>query len=354
MRIERTGPVEPLTPKVIAFLSDEFNAISLDDIHSHEASRIDYVCLRGLLAVEMKSLEESGSERIDNFTDQMRDRDDWPMFLGSAPMQSFIKNMNDPEGVQRKLLERIGRNFINHLKKANRQFEAHCRDFGRTNVVRILIFINEDHELFDPHTVSYILWHAVRRKNKTGYSYGNVDGILYLTQRHASVRENKVAFPVVMIEGTDCWNNPWKGSVLEHLARRWAKWNGHDFFEAGAIDEFETIDHIPEVAPRSERWRTEYKRNPYLRALSIEELRERFDEVATLNALAFLKGSPIKFEQSQTIDLIRQFGELTQEMEERGTPITEFQHSLEREEAACRRLGLPNEVIGFLKSIGRA
>jgi hypothetical protein len=78
MRIERTGTVEPLTPQVIAFLTESLGGISLDDTHSHEATRIDYTCLRGLLAVELKTLEEPGTERLDNLTEQLRERDDWP------------------------------------------------------------------------------------------------------------------------------------------------------------------------------------------------------------------------------------------------------------------------------------
>lgn len=351
MRIERTGKVEPLTPKVVQFLKEHLNGVSIDDLHSPEATRIDYSCLRGLLAVELKSLEEPGAERIENLTKELREQDDWPIFLGSAPMQSFVQNMNDPEGVGKRILDRIGRNFINHLKKANQQLKAHCEDFPRKNTVRIVIFVNEDHELFDPHTVAYILWHAVRRMKGDNYLYEHVDGILFLTQRHATVKNEKLAYPVLTIEGAQCWDDPWKGDVLDLVAHRWGAWNGHEQLEAGSIEEFSTIDHIPENAPRYERWNTEYKRNPYLRQLSKDQLRDRFDEIAVLNALSMLKNSPIKFEQEQTFSFIRQFGNFMLELGERAIPITEFNHTDEREAAACRRLGLPENVIQFLVQI---
>ncbi|MBX3562612.1 MAG: hypothetical protein KF780_12475 [Sphingomonas sp.] len=353
MRIERTGKVEPLTPQVIRFLTQALGGVSLDDSQSPEAMRIDYSCMRGLLAVELKTFEEPGTERLDNLADQLRARDDWPMFLGSAPMQSFIKNMDDPEGVQRRVLDRIGRGIINHLKKANRQLEAHRRGFPRRNMVRLLLLVNEDHEIYDPHTVSYILWHAVRRRDGDRALYEHVDGIMFLTQRHATVRSGKLTYPIVTIEGMGCHDHPWKGDVLDLVARRWATRNGYDEVESGSVEEFTTIDHIPEVAPRHERWRTEYKRRPYLSRLSKEELRDRFDEVAVLSALSMLKNSPLRLTQEQGLSVIRQFGDFMQELGDRGIPITEFQQTDEREAAAARRLGLPKNVIDWLASMKR-
>lgn len=351
MRIERTGKVEPLTPQVVAFLTGRLGGVSLDNTRSPEAMRIDYACMRGLLAVELKTLEEPGSERLNNLTDELRKREDWPIFLGSAPMQSFINNLDDPEGVQRKVLDRIGRGIMNHLKKANRQLEAHAKAFPRPSMVRLLILVNEDHEIYDPHTVAYILWHAVRRKEGDRALYEHVDGVLFLTQRHATMRNNKLTYPVVTIEGMGCYDDLWKGDVLDLVAKRWGARNGDDVHEAPSVEEFETIDHIPENAPRYERWRTEYKRSPYLRELTKEQLRDRFDEVATLNALSMLKNTPVEVTKDQTIGFIREFGDFMQEMGDRGIPITEFQHTDEREAAACRRLGLPEPVITWLADL---
>lgn len=354
MRIERTGDVEPLTPQVVDFLTTALGGVSLDETHSPEATRIDYSCLRGLLAVELKTLEEPASERLDNLTDQLRQRDDWPIFLGSAPMQSFIKNMDDSEGVARRVLDRIGRAIINHLKKANRQLEAHAATFPRRNMVRLLLLVNEDHEVYDPHTVAYILWHAVRRIVEGRPLYEHVDGILFLTQRHGTVRNGKLTFPVVTVEGPALHDAPWKGDVLQLAAERWARKNGYSMEAMESVEEFVTIDHIPETAPRSERWRTEYKRQPYLRVLSDEQLRDAFDENTVMSLLCFLKNPPVQLTAEQKSAVMQRFGDFMQEMGERGVPITKFQHEEERERAAAMRLGLPPHVIEWLASIKRS
>lgn len=353
MRIERTGIVEPLTPRVVAFLTESLGGISVDDTHSHEARRIDYTCLRGLVAIELKTLEEPGTERLDNLTEQLRQRDDWPIFLGSAPMQAFINKTDDPEGVRCRVLERIGRAIINHLKKANRQLEAHAAAFPRKNMVRLLLLVNEDHEIYDPHTVSYILWNAVRRTEGDRLLYEHVDGILYLTQRHATVRNNKLTYPIVTIEGAGCYDNSWKGDVLQLVAERWGAANGYAPESFRSVEDFVTIDHIPEMAPRYERWRTEYNRRPHLRGLSDEQLRDRFDENALLCLIGGLKDPPVKLPKDQWMAAVRRFGDFMQEMGERGTPITDFTWEEDRERAAGRRLGLPQRLMDWLASIKR-
>ncbi|HEX8574560.1 MAG TPA: hypothetical protein VF759_17600 [Allosphingosinicella sp.] len=353
MRIERTGKIGPLTPRVVEYLTATLGGVSLDDTHSPEATRIDYACLRGLLAVELKTLEEPATERIDNLTDELRQREDWPIFLGSAPMESFIKNLDDPDGVRRRMIDRVGRAIINHLKKANRQLRAHEASFPRQNMVRLLVLVNEDHEIYDPHTVSYILWHAVRRTDGDGPLYGHVDGILYLTQRHATVKNNKLTYPIVTIEGPGCYDHPWKGDVLDLVAHRWGSENGYDQEPIGSVDEFVTIDHIPEIAPRSERWRTEYSRNPYLRSLTREQLRDRFDETALLCAIGGLKDPPVKIPQDQWMAAIRRFGDFMQELGDRGIPITDFPWEEDRERVAGGRLALPQILMDWLASIER-
>ncbi|WP_145953437.1 hypothetical protein [Oceaniglobus indicus] len=109
MRVERKGHVQKLTPLVERFLVEALRGVCLDDPENSEQRRVDYSCLSGLLAIEIKSLEDDASERMNNLTDELRKRDDWPVFLGSAPMQSFVRHLEDSEQVERKVLDRMGR-----------------------------------------------------------------------------------------------------------------------------------------------------------------------------------------------------------------------------------------------------
>ena len=353
MRIERTGSVDPLTPRIERFLIDRLSGVSLDDLQSAETRRADFVCLRGLLTIEVKSLEDSPAERMDNLFNELRQRPDWPAFLGSAPAESFIKNMEDSESVRRDVLGRIGRGVINPLKKANRQLESHAANLPRSRVVRVLILINEDQEIYDPHTVSYVLWHAVRRKENGKPLYENVDAIIYFTERHATVLGDKLAFPLVSIEGAGMYDAPWKADVIQLVMDRWTAHNYGTSYSFDNVREFSTIDHIPETAPRYERWRTDYLRGPYLRSLSREELRDRFDEVTLLGTLPMLVGTPLKLPQEAVQLAMQCFGDMMMELGERAIPITQFPHSAERAINAAKRLNLEPHVIAWVEEFER-
>lgn len=175
MRIERHGKEEPLTPRWKAFLRNALGGVDLDDVQSAEAMRADYSCLAGLIALELKTLEEDGSERMGNLLRELQQRPDWPMFYGSAPFQSMVKHLDDPEAAKLQFVNRAGRALVNHLKKANKQLGAHARNFPRKNSVRVMLLINEDHELYDPSLVAYIAQHALHRKENDTYLYPNID-----------------------------------------------------------------------------------------------------------------------------------------------------------------------------------
>lgn len=357
MRIERTGKIEALTPRIERFITEELGGKSLDDIQSHGKRRADYLCLRGMLAIELKSLEDSGEERMDNLVDELRKRPDWPMFFGSAPMQAFIDNTDDPEGVGRAVAERISRGVLGPLRKANKQLEAHALNFPRRSQVRVLVLVNEDHEIYDPHTVSYILWHAVRRLQRDRPLYPHVDAILYFTERHAMMADGHVVFPCVSVESPAIGEEEWKGSVIDLISARWGRWNFGDAVqvdpESVDISRFKTVDHIPETAPRHERWRTDYRRSPYLRSMTKSQLRERFDEIMVMTSLSFLKGSPQPLSQEAMALLMQQMTHMMVEMGDQAIPVTEFDHDPERAIAAARRLDLAPLVIDWLIEMER-
>jgi hypothetical protein len=114
--------------------------------------------------------------------------------------------------------------------------------------------------------------------------------------------------------------------------------------EEPQASDFSTIDHIPEQAPRHERWRTDYRRNPYLQLLTNDQLRDRFDEIMLINTLSFLKDPPVVVPKEQTTASMERFTHIMLEMANRAIPITAFAYDPRRDIAAGRRIGLPESV----------
>lgn len=349
MRIERTGEIKPLTPRFETFLKEGLHAVSIDEKQSPEKLRVDYEVFRGLLAIELKTLEEDASERVDNLMKEFRERDDWPVFLGSAPMQTAISKTNDPDGLNRRFLDRVGRSMVNHVKKANKQLAAHVAAYPRQNIVRAMVLINEDHETYDPNFVGYVLMHALSREEGGNLLYPHIDVVIYLTERHAAVLDGQVTFPSVIVESRQIEDAIWKSDVAQHLVAKWAKWNNSPLyvrdFEAQG---FEAVDHIPDQMTRQGTWELAYRRQPYLRSYTREQLLDRFDELQIVFALGFTVDTPLQppaHIQTKNTEL---FTHMMLELAHRGISIPELPHSAERDVAAARRMNLPPKVVDWL------
>jgi hypothetical protein len=350
MRIERRGKVDPLTPRFIKFLVEELGGELLDDIQAPSDRRIDYRCLRGLLAIELKTLEEDATERMSNLTDELEKRDDWPQFYGSWPIESVLSNLDDPEPVRQKTGERIGRAIVNHLKKANKQLAAHVQDFPRNRVIRLVVLLNEDHEIYDPATVTYLMQKELGRRDGDQPRYECIDAVMFLTERHATRVGNDVAFFVGAFTGQPMEDSPWKGDVLDEIGKRWSRWNGARAVprDAEAVNSFSTIDHVPDEMRRHDLWRLQYRRKPYMQALSNEQVRDRWDECTVRSMFAFMKDSPAKPAKDESMRNMEIFTHVSEEIARRGIPLPQLQAEMDRLLAAGIRLKLSPEQQDWL------
>lgn len=355
MRIERRGPVGKLSPRLERFFVESLGGKKLDDVQHAEARRADYGCLGGLLAIELKTLEEDGSERMDNLIDELRRRPDWPVFLGSAPIQSVLKHIDEPDQVERQLLDRAGRAIKAHMRKANKQLAAHEASFPRKNIVKVLVLANEDHTMYAPEMVAPAVQKLLLRHENGAPLYPHIDAVFFINERHATTINRQIALPILVVEGTSIENTVWKRDVTELLLVRWATWNGFPLHHADLQEQrFTCIDHIPEKMSRHESWELDYKRRPYLEDLPDDELRECFDEIICIASLAFLKASPAKPSNDDIAWSMSSMSHMMLEMGARGIPVTQFQHDATRLAAAARRIGLSAQVVAwFADGMGR-
>jgi hypothetical protein len=356
MRIERTGDVDPLTPRVTRFFLEALSGVALDDVQDPQARKVDYACLNGLLAIELKTLEDDGSERMDNLTDKLRKRSDWPLFYGSWPIESVLKHVGEPELVRRQVAERVGRAIENHIHKANKQLAAHAADFPRKNLVGMVMLVNEDHPIYDPETVAYTVQRLLRRQENGQLLYPNIDAVMYLSERHAARVNELVAFPMLVLEGASMSSSPWKRQITDLVVTRWGRWNGVPTFDDGATaHKFSTIDHIPGKMRRQEAWELEYRRDPYMAGFTDEQVRERFDEAMCINSLAFIKDSPLKPAKDAVEWSMKCMSHLMIEMGRRSISMPECSYEPKRLAEAARRLRLPSSAITWFENdLGRA
>ena len=323
----------------------------MDDAENSEIRRVDFSCLGGLLAIEIKSLEDDASERMSNLTEELRERDDWPIFLGSAPLRSFIKHLEDSKTVERKVFDRMGRAIKNHIYKANKQLESHSASNPRNNTVRVIFLINEDHVIYDPKNVSFIVQKLLLRAEKGALLYPNIDAVFFMTERHASGLDRQIAFPIICIEGAPIEQAVWKRDVLDLILRRWGEWSGRSIHHIDYHStDFVTVEHISESMKRYEKWELDYRRSRYMSKFTKDELRNRFDEIMAVSMLKFVKGSPETPTDEAVMWSMSSMSHIMVEMGWRSIPVTDFPQDPERLANAASRLGFSEKAITWLKT----
>lgn len=355
MRIERTGTISHLPSRLRQFLVEDLRASQMDDLLDSRNRRIDFSCLNGLVAIEMKTLESDGSERMDNLLNELRKRPDWPPMFGRPPLESFLKNITDPDEVKRRVFDRIARAVREHLRKANKQLAAHSTAFPRKNCVRLVIVVNDDHEIYEPEVVARIVDQELRRTDGGRTALHNIDSVVYFTERHASPLDIAIAFPLIVIEGEGVHGAIWKREIIRAVLNRWAAWNNCSSLSKNPRDvDFSTIEHIPDRMKRYEAWELQYKRAPYMTGESDDFVRERFDEVICISSLAFVNASPFRPEPASVNASLELMSHLMLEMGWRGIAVSKFAYVPERIAAAARRLSMPEPVVHwFTTDLGR-
>jgi hypothetical protein len=350
VRIERYGEVEPLTPRFTRFLVERLGAKSLDAIQAPTELRADYTCLNGLAAIELKTLKDDGSLRISNLTGHLEERSDWPVFYGSWPFQSVLSNLTDPETVRRQMYDRIGRAIVDHLRKANKQLRAHVKDFPRKNVVRIVILLNEDHEIYSPEMVTYLVQQALARTRDGFPRYESIDAVLFITERHATVISKQLAFPIAIVLGQTMDDTAWKQNVVDRVADGWSAWNNVPTIEGtdiGALS-FSTIEPISNQMRRQDLWLLQYRRRPYMDRWTDEQIRSRWDEVVVLGIFSFLLGPPIRPSKTLISKNMQHMTHLIEEFGKRGIPISTLDPTQSRLVEAAKRITVPEVGVAWL------
>lgn len=285
MRVERTGPIEPLTPRIVAFLKERLGGVSLDEEGDVE-ERPDFACLKGLVAIEIKSLETDPAERLVNALAPEMESAEWPAFYGTWPIQSVLKNLPNGEDVQAKLLDRLGRTVVRVVKKASDQLARHAARAQRRNLVRLLFLLNEDHQEYDPSTITYVVQRELGRRVEDGsYRNAGIDAVVYLSDRHVATAGSAIYLPALVIFGPTLEDQPWKIDVINLILGRWAAWNGVPILPEGTVnlDDMVTAEHVPDAMKRHESWALDYRRRPAMRSWKDEDLRNLWDHVMLLS-----------------------------------------------------------------------
>lgn len=352
MRAERRGGPPDLQLAFNQFVRKHLKGRSLDDEKDAEA-RLgkfpDFACFRDLLLIEMKHLEADQKDRLNETYHKSVDPDQAPIFYGSRPVD--LDKLSNGEQIGAALATKLSKTIETQLRKANRQFEDYRARNPRKNSVSICVFLNSTLDEFSPQ----IVLHSVHRKMKATDKearFPHVDAVVYITEKHYQMfPDGRMAFAAGIFQSFSAIEQHWKVEFIDLLVQGWSHFRtGSPVTERPYEGQhFETIEDIPDRMPRSDTWRLEYKRRPYLRNLTDQQLKVHFNRCVALSSVSFVVGRWTKPTQAETAAGMRLFTDAIEEINRRGLDMRDFSpkllSSVELHEVHS---GLPDELVAML------
>jgi hypothetical protein len=352
MRVERRGGPPDLQEAFRLFVLRHLRGRLLDDRQDEEAKLgkfPDFACFRDLVLIEMKHLESEQNERVNETYKKQVLPEEEPIFYGTRRVD-FDKLSNGDE-IRSAILNKLSQTIETHLRKANRQVGDYRSRNPRKNSVSICLLLNSQIDEFSPDVVM----HAVHRKIKpteTGLRFPHIDAVVYISEKHfQQLPDGRVAFAIATIIGIPAIEQSWKMQLVDLVAQKWSEFRTGAAPVSGRPDQFNSIDDIPESMRRHEAWKLAYKRNPYLRTLTDQQLKLHFHRCVALNSLSFLKGSWAKPSQHETSSGIRKFDDAISEINSRGLDMRQFNpRGLSGQERRAIYADLPEELVQLLSN----
>jgi hypothetical protein len=294
-----------------------------DPIHRRKA---DFLLAHRQVIVELKSLTEDTSHKIEALAEKHRERKDWPLFYGRADVRKVLQNLPDGEAIYGKMINAIGRSIETVVRSAEEQVTHTKLVLNLPNAATLLVILNESIDVLDPYFVGHRVAQLMRRPRTGSSSSEKLDFVLLLFESHSmGLFQGRPTLPCMLITGETKDRFPWFSAFHHDLVRRWANANGAISVEAEATDpaklQFSSIKDLmappPDQLPLHEVWRRQYHARPYMRALGDEDVIARGAEILRQVTPHFLEGGP-GYVAEVVIPSMESFAHFVEEMNFRG------------------------------------
>jgi hypothetical protein len=352
VRVERRGGPPDLQEAFRHFVLTHLRGRLLDD-HQDEEAKLgkfpDFACFRDLVLIEMKHLESDQNERVNDTFQNKVIPEEAPVFYGKRRID--LDNLSNGDEIKSAILNKLTQTVETHLRKANKQFGDYRKRNPRKNSLSICLLLNSQLDEFSPDVVM----HSVHRKMKPtddGVRFPHIDGVIYISEKHFQrLPDGRVAFGIVIVGGMPAIEQPWKMDLVQQVAHRWSEFRTGAGPVSGRPEQFQSVDDIPDKMKRHEAWKLAYKRNPYLRTLTDQQLKLHFHRCIALNSLGLLKGDWPKPRQDEISNGIRRFDNAISEINSRGLDMRQFNpRALTDEDRRQVYADLPEELVRLLSN----
>lgn len=265
------------------FLDSRVEARNIDEMNIppefQHMKKADYL-LNGNIVVEIKSLKDDPSYKIEERLAPHREREEFPVFYWDAPIQEVLKNLPDGDKINEKIFFSITKSLQHCFERSDDQISDTKTIIDENNASGVVVLLNESIEILEPKTIAYIARYMMNKRNKDGsLRYQNIHYAYLVSEAHFyNVHDELISMPIILIDGPLADQHPDAAERFEQYNYEWAAFNNvpllkysgepqkllADAFHAFGNEEKGDFNEMQ----RHELWRKQYRDYPYLKELS--------------------------------------------------------------------------------------
>lgn len=324
-----------MTKKSIEFLNEKnFKSFmshyapieDLDDIKDSLpcSTMIADYAIRDILVIELKTLKENPTLKMENFFHEIMKRPDFPAIYGELNFRNVVSLMPDGEKLITKFETVAFRHIEQIMSKANKQIKDTIEMLNmNSQTAGGLIIINELADFFEPDVLGDYICKRLCQKNGTELRFSHINHVTLIQGTH-KVKNTHLSGPVIPIYGITNDNIPQNEvskqaeMALKQLFEHYSYFNNcnHKLQDSGE-DEFE-IEKLNqpklEIPKKGQAFIVDqYQKNRYMKDWSDEQLIEFGSMVMSACNAKLLKENPLVVDEHRKMYLFKSMIELFEE-----------------------------------------
>lgn len=261
--------------------------------------KADYLLSDRKIIIELKTLKSDTSHKVVKEMNKHEGRKDYPLFYGTQGLQQVLAHLPDGKKINDRIYRNITRSIEDAVSKADKQIESTKTAFDLSDSVGVLVVLNENIEIFTPEVIVQKLSQLLCKKvANNSLEYKNIQYVWLIAESHyCELHDGEQAFISACIEGPSAAVNTWFSPVFDELQKTWAKFNNlplvitkENKFSTMSFKSATNTQANSGKATRSDHWRLEYRKRPYLRNLSDKDVYTYGQKVLNEISPNFLKG----------------------------------------------------------------
>ena len=284
------------------------------------------------IVCELKSLKKDTGGKVERILAPHKERPEWPIFFGSVQVQQILKHLPDGDQIHRQIFDGITSAIKELVRSANGQIRRTKETFGLPSAGGMLVILNEFVDILSPSIIAHKIDELFRKKTPDGEPcFPEINAVWVINESHTQqLTPDLEGVPAIIMTNVvpDVMDVT---GFIESLQPKWAAFHGVPLIRIQGNDldnfNFRSRSRKPQESEMTisaaEMWRRQYRKRPYLRTLTKQELSDYFGRLLSAQAPGYLKGAT-ETQESLSRELKEPWTHLLEEVNLRGLDMREF------------------------------